>query len=269
MTSKSSTSGAGENVALALLGRDRAPFIPDAFHDGALLVDRAVDPDGWRAVVDADTVVVTQWNDGAEDVVGERFATCSCSMPTTVRQMLDALDVQQGQRVLEVGTGTGYTAALLKDRVGASGHVVSVEVDEALAESARKNLAAVGSEVDVVVADGLDGHPGLGPYDKVFVTCGIRRVPYAWLAQSVTGARIVMPWGTQFAPPHDVLLTLVKDADGSATGRFADGLSYMKARSQRWSWPTFPTDGSTRPCALNQKSRQQRWISARPVSCRW
>ncbi|GAA4947063.1 methyltransferase domain-containing protein [Yinghuangia aomiensis] len=239
MTSKEQVGGVGENISLALLGRDRAPFIPAVFHDD-VLVDRAVDAERWRAAVNADAVIVTQWNDGVEDAAGERVATCSCSMPTTVRKMVDALDVREGHRVLEVGTGTGYTAALLRDRVGPTGHVVSVEVDEGLARIARENLAAVGVDVQAVSGDGLDGYAEGGPYDRVFVTCGIRTVPAAWLSQAVTGARIVMPWGTQFMPSHDVLVALVKAADGSASGRFAEGLSYMKARSQRTAWPTFP-----------------------------
>ncbi|WTW93584.1 methyltransferase domain-containing protein [Streptomycetaceae bacterium NBC_01309] len=223
-----------------MLGRDRAAFIPPSFYDDDVLVDSAADPDAWRTIVNADAVIVTQWNDGEEQMDGARIATCACSMPTTVRRMLDALDLREGHRVLEIGTGTGYTAALVKDRVGATGRVVSVEVDKTLADSARENLAVVGVDIDVITGDGLEGYAESSPYDRVFVTCGIRQVPIGWLAQSATGARIVMPWGTQFAPSHDVLLTLVKGADGSASGRFADGLSYMKARSQRWVWPTFP-----------------------------
>ncbi|GAA4960597.1 methyltransferase domain-containing protein [Yinghuangia aomiensis] len=241
MTTDEQTSGAGENVSLALLGRDRAPFIPMAFRDDGQMIDRAADPKRWRDIVNADTVIVTQWDGGADiPPDDDGVATCSCSMPTTVRQMLDALDVRPGQRVLEIGTGTGYTSALLRDRVGPTGHVVSVEVDKALADGARENLAAVGVDVQVVTGDGLDGCEDGGPYDRVFVTCGIRTVPTAWLAQTVTGGRIVMPWGTRFTPWHDVLLPLVKADDGSASGQFGEGLSYMKARSQRNTWPVFP-----------------------------
>ncbi|UGQ14783.1 methyltransferase domain-containing protein [Yinghuangia sp. ASG 101] len=227
---------------MALLGRDRAPFIPAAFWHGEaddVLVDRAADPGLWRSLVNTDTVIVTQWNDGAE-VVGEKVATCSCSMPTTVRRMLDALDVAEGHRVLEIGTGTGYTAALLADRVGPTGSVVSVEIDKSLADGARVALAEVGVDIRVITGDGLGGYAQGAPYDRVFVTCGIRQVPATWLAQARPGARIVLPWGTSFAPSHDVLVGLEVRPDGSACGRFADGLSYMKARSQRWSWPTFP-----------------------------
>ncbi|GCE02653.1 fibrillarin-like rRNA methylase [Embleya hyalina] len=67
---------------------------------------------------------------------------CSCSMPATVRRMMDALGAGPGMRVLKVGTGTGYTTALLKDRVGPTGTVVSVEGDEHPAATARVDLAA-------------------------------------------------------------------------------------------------------------------------------
>nr|WP_272923958.1 methyltransferase domain-containing protein [Streptomyces sp. SID3343] len=161
-------------------------------------------------------------------------------MPTTVHSMLDALEVGSGMRVLEIGTGTGYTAALLKDRVGPSGTVVSVEIDEYLATRARANLAGVGVGVDVITADGLADHSIGGPFDRVHVTCGIRVVPATWIERTVPGGRIVMPWGTHFAPSHDLLLTLTAGVDGTASGRFEDGLSYMKARGQRTAWPQAP-----------------------------
>jgi protein-L-isoaspartate(D-aspartate) O-methyltransferase len=235
------------NVSLALLGRDRSPFLPAAFWHwdadaGAdVRIDRERDPAAWHAVAAGETFVVTQWNDGATDGPDRaRVPTCSCSMPATVRQMLDALDARPGMRILEVGTGTGYTAALLQDRVGPTGTVVSVEVDEHLAHTARANLTAAGVEVDVVTGDGLTGRGASAPFDRVHVTCGIRDVPAAWIEQARPGARIVMPWGGHYAPSHDLLLTLTVADDHTATGRFEDGLSYMKARGQRTTWPKAP-----------------------------
>jgi hypothetical protein len=85
----------------------------------------------------------------------------------------------------------------------------------------------------VVTGDGFVGLDREGPYNGIHVTAGVRQVPYAWLEQCLPGARIVMPWGTDFNP-YDRLLTLTVGKDSrSASGRFAGALSYMKLRTQR------------------------------------
>lgn len=80
-------------------------------------IDRAADPDAWRSAVYSDDFIITQLDDGAGD--GEGDATSSTSMPSIMLAMLNHLDAHQGQRVLEIGTGTGYNAALLAHRLGA------------------------------------------------------------------------------------------------------------------------------------------------------
>lgn len=232
------------SAAETLLGRSRAPFLPDqvwAWSDTAkddVLIDRRNDPLAWQAAADADMVLVTQWNDGRVDVPAW-LPTCSASMPRTVRDMLGALDLRAGQRVLEIGTGTGYTAALLKDRVGPGGSVVTVEVDPVLAADARGRLSAAGLDVDVIAGDGFDlDAAALGAFDRDHVTCGVRRIPASWLRLCPRG-RIVMPFGVAFDDPHDRLLVL-DVADGQASGRFGGELAFMMARHQRlahWEWP--------------------------------
>ncbi|MCF2528887.1 methyltransferase domain-containing protein [Yinghuangia soli] len=230
-----------------MLGRDRTPFLPDVVWRstavGYVRLDRQVEPAAWQDAADADCVLVTQWDDGeTEDTEG--LPTCSASLPSLVEQMLDATDIREGHSVLEIGTGTGYTAALLKDRVGDGGCVVSVEVDAGLAELARGRLRDAGVDVDVVRGDGLLGWGAGAPYDRVHVTCGIRRIPAAWLRQCPDGV-IMLPWGTSLSGERDRILAL-RTKNGVGVGRFGDEVGFMKARSQRiGEWGDWPDGDDT------------------------
>ncbi|MCA6090921.1 hypothetical protein LE181_01860 [Streptomyces sp. SCA3-4] len=108
--------------------------------------DRAIDPKAWWNKVYSDIPLTTQWDDGTHTGSGMGSSPASSnSMPTMVFSMLCALSVEPGNRVLEVGTGTGtgWNAALLAYRLG-SDNVVTVEVDPANAKEARRRLKAVG-----------------------------------------------------------------------------------------------------------------------------
>jgi len=106
--------------------------------------------------------------------------------------MLEALDVTDGVRVLEVGTGTGYNAALLCHRLGDQ-HVVTVEVDPVLAEQAQQRLAEVGYRPIVHVGDGADGYPPGAPYDRVIVTCALTSLPWKLIEQTRQGRGVGGP----------------------------------------------------------------------------
>jgi len=132
--------------------------------------------------------------------IGERQ---TISQPYMVALMTEALELRAGERVLEVGTGSGYQAAVLCE-LGAP--VVSLERIPALAERARDILARLGYEeqVRVVVADGTLGWPAGAPWDAILVTAGAPQIPRPLIEQLATDGRLVLPMG------DDELQTLVR-----------------------------------------------------------
>ncbi|MFJ5608114.1 methyltransferase, FxLD system [Streptomyces sp. NPDC093221] len=119
----------------------------------------------------------------------------SCaSQPGVVALMLDQLDARPGERILELGAGTGYNAALLAHLVGDTGYVTTIDVDDDLVEGARAHLATAGvSNVDVLTRDGAVGHAAGAPYDRIIATVGAHGVPHAWMQQLAPGGRLVVP----------------------------------------------------------------------------
>ncbi|HYZ36342.1 MAG TPA: methyltransferase domain-containing protein, partial [Pseudonocardiaceae bacterium] len=116
------------------------------------------------------------------------------SQPRVMAVMLEQLQVHEGQRVLEIGTGTGYNAALLADLVGETGQVTTVDIDNDLVEQARRHLAAAHvTGVNVVCADGAGGWSAGAPYDRIMLTVGAWDVAPAWVNQLTTDGRLVLP----------------------------------------------------------------------------
>lgn len=121
-------------------------------------------------------------------------ALSTISQPTMIAIMLELARISPGDRVLEIGTGTGYNAALLGTLVGAEGSVVSVDVEEDLVRSAADAMAELGlHHVEVHAADGRHGWAGGMPYDCVMATVGVSEVPAAWREQVAEGGRLLFP----------------------------------------------------------------------------
>ncbi|KOT35269.1 methyltransferase [Streptomyces caelestis] len=158
----------------------------------------------------------------------------SSSQPSLMALMPAGLDLRDGQRVLEIGTGSGYNAALLAHRLGDDDLVTTVDLDPDLTESARRHLDAAGHRPVVVTGDGARGVPARAPFDRIIATCALPAVPRAWLAQCRPGGRILAPFATGL-----VALT-VRDA-GHAEGRFLHTPAYfVPLRGTERSWRERP-----------------------------
>lgn len=216
----------------ALHAVPRHLFVPDVAWAQDAAVDRRADPGRWLDTVYSDVPLVTQLDDGRTDVrSGEGLYTSSCSQPGAVIDYLERLGTQPGDRVLEIGTGTGWTAALLSWRAG-PGNVTSIEIDPEAAAQAAANLKAAGFAPRLITGDGEPGWPDGALYDRVHVTCAVARIPYDWVEQCRPGGVIVTP----FQPPYGtegMLARLHVLPGGTAIGDFPAGAAYMMLRAQR------------------------------------
>ncbi len=136
------------------------------------------------------------------------------SAPHMVALMTELLEVQVGNKVLEVGTGSGYQAAILAELVGDEGHVYTVEIVKELVEFSRENLMRAGylGRVTVIHGDGSLGYEAASPYDRIIVTAAAPDIPNPLVSQLRPGGRMVIPVGDAYLQ-H---LTVVrKDVDSS------------------------------------------------------
>ncbi|MFE4829692.1 methyltransferase domain-containing protein [Streptomyces sp. NPDC056672] len=222
----------------------RSLFLPDLFWAYDTSTGRSEplardgDPAGWVRAAYENIPLITQWDDGqhAGTRPGDK-PTSSASMPSVVASMLCDLDVSDGMRVLEVGTGTGWNAGLLAHRLGGE-NVVSVEIDPAVAARASNALKRAGLTPLVVEGDGRDGWAPGAPYDRLIVTAGVRVIPPRWLEQTRPGGVILAPWGTHYTH-QDGLVRLTVGEDGRAAGPFLRMVEFMKLRDQRLDWNQF------------------------------
>ncbi len=240
----------------AFLVVPRHQFIPDivwrqdrqveGYHD-LVPMRRSDNGDAWLGLAYARDAVLTQVDDGNPTGVGMagRQATSSASGPDIVAFMLAALDAQPGMTVCEIGTGTGYNAALLAARLGAQ-NITTIETDPQLAASARQALTDTGyGAVTVVTGDGAAGYSPRAPYDRVIATCAVREVPYPWIAQTRPAGQVLTPWGTVYL--NGVLLSLTVGEDGTARGGIVGNVAFMWLRDQR-----IPPRTSVHECVHDQ-----------------
>ncbi|GCE00985.1 rRNA adenine N-6-methyltransferase family protein [Embleya hyalina] len=186
----------------------------------------------WLRLVYENRTWVTQLDYGATPPSGGGSATgtptSSSTLPSTVVRMLEDLDVQDGHNVLEVGTGTGYSTALLCARLG-DRHVTSVEYDAELSAVDAKRLGTLGYRPTLVVGDGALGHPDRAPYQRIIATYSPDAVPPAWLAQADHDAVLLLSLTGALGAHGYVKLRMFED--GRAEGRFVDSVvSFMPSR---------------------------------------
>lgn len=219
----------------------RHAFLPGFFvqrPDGAWEPVTAEHPDH-LALAYRNDVCVTQldnddraWEQALVTGAVTGVPTSSSSMPTIMAIMLEALAVAPGDRVLEIGTGTGYNAALLCHVLGGD-RVTSIDVDPGVLVRAEARLAAAGYHPTCVLGDGEQGHTPRAPYDRILGTCAVSRIPTAWLEQTAPGGAIV----TTFNRAIGAGLVRLTVRDGHATGRVLpeDG-RFMPLRAHRQEW---------------------------------
>ena len=134
------------------------------------------------------------------------------SAPHMVAIMAENLDLEPGQKILEVGTGSGYHAAVCAEVIAPDGHIYSIERITSLASFARDNLKRTGYAklVTVILGDGSKGLPDHAPYDRVFVAAGAPDVPSPLTAQLAHGGKLLVPVGTRWY--QDLIMVTRKGA---------------------------------------------------------
>lgn len=193
----------------------RHQFVPKFLDVNGEWVTESVDSSQWLSKVYADTNLITQVRSSGAEAMGGNRPTSSSSMPGIMAWMLQALDVSAGDTVLEIGTGTGYNAALLSQFLG-SNKVTSIDIDPDLIDVARYRLNTTGYTPTLITGDGADGYPENGPYDAILATAAVDHVPPDWIEQLKPGGRIVADLRGDFS---GAMTTLRKIDDETVQGR--------------------------------------------------
>jgi methyltransferase of ATP-grasp peptide maturase system len=200
----------------------RHPYVP-AYHpdrDTPAVLCLGATRHQWLDTVYSDTTLLTKLMplplDRTLRPAMTTIYTSSSTLPSLVLSMLELLDVADRHRVLEIGTGSGYNAALLCERLGST-QVSSVDIDPELIDLARERLTANGYTPTLDAVDGVGGYSEGAPYDRIISTCAVPAVPTAWLTQAAPGAVILTD---VHGPLGGTLARLTVDEHGTATGPF-------------------------------------------------
>lgn len=156
-------------------------------------------------------------------------ATISC--PHSYPLFYEPLGLDRGQRFMEIGTGSGYGAAVAREVVGEEGLVVSVEIDPLTHEFARGNLERAGyGDVLLVLGDGWLGYPAAAPYDRIAVTAACGEMPAPLVAQLAPGGRAIAPL---LDDERQILTLATKQADGTTRSEALCEVLYVALRRKR------------------------------------
>lgn len=192
-----------ERIRMAMLRVPREEFIPEMYRDYAYL-------------------------EVPLPIPGQQ-ATISC--PHSYPLFYEAISLRKGDRCLEVGTGSGYGAALAREVVEDDGLVVTVEIDPDTHKFAVANLRRLGyDDVVVVLGDGSLGYPTHAPYDKVCVTAACPRIPFPLIRQLNPEGKLAAPIGGPGSPQD--LVMLEKGLDGAVKTRTIERVLYVPLRGE-------------------------------------
>ncbi|MCO5996339.1 ATP-grasp peptide maturase system methyltransferase [Actinoallomurus rhizosphaericola] len=197
-------------------------------------VTAELDRDRWLHAAYSDTTLVTQfdgdeadWKEPASRYGGS--PTSSSTLPSLVMRMWADADLRDGHRILEIGTGTGYSTALACERLGSEA-VTSIDVDGRRLDQAAAALYGCGYNPPLAVADGLYGYWPEAPVDRIVAACSFRTVPPALIAQTRPGGKILITLSGWLYGYARVLLTVIDRH--TARGSLLPGtISFMAART--------------------------------------
>jgi methyltransferase of FxLD system len=189
-------------------------------------------------------VVPTRFNESGQ-------AISSSSEVAVMVPMLQRLALRQGQRVLEIGAGTGYNAALLSELVGAQGRVTTIDIDETITSDARAHLKDAGYErVSVETGDGWQGWHEGAPYDRIMVTASAADLSPRWSEQLVDGGLLCVPF--VFRPNAFTIPVFRKEGERFRSVAIVQG-GFM------------PLRGAGAPPDATRRLGDWRYTSARPL----
>lgn len=229
--------------AAAFAAVPRHPFVPQWYeqetNDKGIAVWRLQQAaDGALAAVYRDQTLVTALDpntaEQVDDTAWTGVATSSSTLPSLMAGMLEDLNIEDGHRVLEIGTGTGYNAALLCARL--SEHLVhSIDIDPALVQTAQERLAEVGYVAQLTAGDGQNGYPTGDHFDRIIATCSVPSIPAAWIEQTRPDGIIVADIALGI---EGGLVRLSVDTEQRAFGHFTTTAGrFMAARSDARIYP--------------------------------
>lgn len=220
-----------------------APGLPDEEGSAERMLEWRVDQDedgtALDVVYDIDLAIAvrppTRRHAGGAGVV-----TSTASAPRVVGWMLELLELRPGMTVLEIGLGSGYNAALLRELVGPDGRVTSVDIDAELVSATHATLEAAGyGDVRTLAADGYYGVPQLAPFDRVVATVGCTDIAPAWLDELAPGGFCLLP--LQHGSWHP--LTRAARTGDRVTGRCVGGTGFVPIQGRQASGRAWPPRG--------------------------
>jgi methyltransferase of ATP-grasp peptide maturase system len=238
-----------------LLAFEQTPrhlFVPRFYRDESSIVD-GDDPGSrgeWLAAVYSDESLTTQ----QAHVPGTNlmWPTSSSTRPSLMARMLDLLQVTDDAQIAEIGTGTGYNAALLCHRLGNT-NVASVDIDPTLVSAAGTRLAGLGYHPHLAAGDGAAGIPERAPFDRIIATCAVPAIPTAWIAQLRPDGVIVTDLRGEIASS---LLVLRKTSADTVEGQFQTTAGHFM-----WLRPTAANplrDGESLTASIDRDEAEQR-----------
>jgi len=165
----------------------------------------------------------------------EGLATSSSSQPFLMADMLTALNLEPGMKVLEIGAGVGYNAAIMASVVGDGRLVTSLDLDPEMVKIAQDNLIRLGppySEVQVIAVDGAEGHATNAPYDRIIVTVQQWEISPAWVEQLKVGGILLLPLTVSTHVWGGLIPAMRKEADGTLHTVAASSGGFMPMRGR-------------------------------------